>query len=96
MEYSVHPRPAVRADTLELSRLIEESVRSLQRATYTPRQVDLALAHVYRVDTRLVDDGTYLVAEAGTDIVGCGGWSRRANHYGGECLPIVRMMRRLG
>ncbi|WP_245262714.1 GNAT family N-acetyltransferase [Ensifer sp. BR816] len=39
------------------------------------------------LDTRLIDDGTYFVVEQDGAIAGCGGWSRRATLYGGDCSP---------
>jgi len=56
----------------------------LQHTTYTSRQIELALAHVYGVDTALVDDATYFVIEDAAQLVACGGWSRRATLYGGD------------
>ena len=83
-------RQAVTADVPILRELIDASVRGLQTRDYTPSQIESALATVYGVDTQLIADGTYLVAEAeaGPDtaplIVGCGGWSKRKTLYGGD------------
>jgi len=83
-------RQAVTADVPILRELIDASVRGLQTRDYTPSQIESALATVYGVDTQLIADGTYLVAEAeaGADtaplIVGCGGWSKRKTLYGGD------------
>jgi GNAT superfamily N-acetyltransferase len=57
-------RKAVMADVPLLRRLIEESVRELQAEDYTPAQREGALESVFGVDSRLIADGTYLVAEA--------------------------------
>ena len=77
-------RPAVPGDIPVLERLIDLSVRGLQADDYTPAQIDLALRTVYGVDTQLIADGTYFVAEDGGTIVGCGGWSKRKTLYGGD------------
>jgi GNAT superfamily N-acetyltransferase len=77
-------RPAVPGDIPVLERLIDLSVRGLQADDYTPAQIDLALRTVYGVDTQLIADGTYFVAEDGATIVGCGGWSKRKTLYGGD------------
>ena len=60
----IHIRPATIADVPRLGRLIEASVRDLQAGDYTPDQIEGALAVVYGVDTQLIVDGTYFVAEA--------------------------------
>jgi GNAT superfamily N-acetyltransferase len=88
-------RPAVFADVPVLRQLIDASVRGLQSHDYTPAQIESALASVYGVDTQLISDGTYFVAETSASakvqetaeallIVGCGGWSRRKTLYGGD------------
>jgi len=60
-------------------------VRGLQAGDYTPEQIDAALRKVFGVDSQLIADGTYLVAEtAGGEITGCGGWSKRKTLYGGD------------
>ncbi len=77
-------RPAVPADVPALRALIDASVRGLQAPDYTPAQIESALASVYGVDSRLIADGTYFVAQAGPVVVGCGGWSKRRTLYGGD------------
>lgn len=67
-----------------MTALIHASVRGLSRGFYTDEQVESAIRHVFGVDTVLVDDGTYFCVMAGETIVGCGGWSRRQTHYGGD------------
>jgi GNAT superfamily N-acetyltransferase len=77
-------RQAVAADVSTLRVLIDASVRGLQAADYTPTQIEGALQTVYGVDSQLIADGTYFVVEAGSAIVGCGGWSRRKTLFGGD------------
>lgn len=80
----MHVRPATPEDIPELRTLIDASVRGLQVADYTPAEIDRALATVYGVDTQLIADGTYWVAESDGQIVGCGGWSKRRTLFGGD------------
>jgi GNAT superfamily N-acetyltransferase len=82
---SITLRLAHPADIPTLRALIESSVLGLQANDYSPDQLKQALKTVYGVDTQLIVDGTYFVAETeeGT-IVGCGGWSRRKTLYGGD------------
>ena len=87
---TIHIRLAVSADIPVLRTLIDASVRGLQKGDYTPSQIESALATVYGVDTQLIADGTYFVAEDESDagapplIVGCGGWTKRKTLYGGD------------
>lgn len=67
-----------------LEQLIPRSARALQKATYTPAQIEAALGTVFVVDETLIADGTYFVAERERAIVGCGGWSRRRTLFGGD------------
>ncbi len=85
-------RPATEADIPELRKLIELSVRVLQRGDYSGEQIDAALGTALGVDTQLVADRTYYVAEgylASREkmIVACGGWSRRKTLYGSDHGP---------
>jgi GNAT superfamily N-acetyltransferase len=81
---NLHIRPATPADVPTLEELILASARELSAAFNTPAEVDAAVAHVFGVDTQLIADGTYFVAEVGGKIVGCGGWSRRETICGGD------------
>jgi YbgC/YbaW family acyl-CoA thioester hydrolase len=77
-------RKATLDDRGTLENLIARSARALTLGAYTPRQVETALRGAFGVDTQLISDGTYLVAEAEGRIVGCGGWSRRRTLFGGD------------
>jgi len=57
-------RKALPEDVPVLRRLIEASVRELQVQDYTPAQMEGALESVFGVDSQLIADGSYLVAEA--------------------------------
>ena len=87
---SISVRVAIPADIPRMRKVIEASVRGLQPGFYTEEQIDGALASVYGVDTQLIADGTYFIAEvlapdgAVEDVAGCGGWSKRKTLYGGD------------
>jgi GNAT superfamily N-acetyltransferase len=83
-------RPATPSDIPDLHILIELSVRHLQKDDYTPAQIDGALGHTLGLDTQLITDGTYFVAEPVEQpglIVGCGGWSNRRTLFGSDNGP---------
>lgn len=69
-----------------LNTMIPRSVRALSAGFYTPAQIDGGITEIFGVDTQLVADGTYYVAEGEEGILGCGGWSRRRTLYGGDQL----------
>jgi hypothetical protein len=60
---SVRIRVATTEDVPVLRELIEASVRELQAGDYTAAQMEGALRTVFGVDSQLIADGTYLVAE---------------------------------
>jgi GNAT superfamily N-acetyltransferase len=93
MQPNIQIRKAVAADIPKLRALIDASVRGLQAADYTPQQIEGALKSVFGVDSQLIADETYFIAEAKSEIinegaevvaVGCGGWSKRKTLFGGD------------
>lgn len=80
-------RMATLADRPVLERLIADSARGLSRGDYTSAQVEVALTGAFGVDSELIRDGTYFVAEVDREIVGCGGWSRRRTLFGSDARP---------
>ena len=78
--------PALRA-------LIEASVRGLQAGDYTVAQMDGALGTVLGLDTQLIRDRTYFLAETvdpdptRRNLAGCGGWSKRKTLFGADQAP---------
>jgi GNAT superfamily N-acetyltransferase len=99
MQADIRLRLAVPEDVPILRQLIDASVRRLQAQDYSPAQIEGALKTVFGVDSQLIADGTYIVAEAKSQaiagveeknllsrsmIVGCGGWSKRKTLYGSD------------
>ena len=72
------------ADIPAIREVIQASVRELQAGDYTSAQIEGALATVFTVDSRLIADGTYLLALDEDRVAGCGGWSYRKTLYGGD------------
>ena len=81
-------RLAQPGDVAVLNDMIRESARALSVGFYTPEQTEAAIRWVFGVDSVLVSDGTYFVAEWEGAIAGCGGWSRRRTLYGGDQRPV--------
>jgi GNAT superfamily N-acetyltransferase len=79
-------RLAVREDLPALAALMEEAIGELQRPYLDAAQIAASRA-IMGLDTQLVDDGTYFVVHLGGTLAGCGGWSRRATHYGSDATP---------
>lgn len=77
-------RKATLEDRSRIQQLIAASARGLSREHYDDTQIEAAIANMFGVDTDLIDDGTYFVAEIEGELVGCGGWSRRRTLFGGD------------
>ncbi|MDE2136143.1 MAG: GNAT family N-acetyltransferase [Gammaproteobacteria bacterium] len=82
-------RTATLADVPAIRALIRLSAHALSAGDYTSAQVEGALQGAFGVDTQLLKDGTYFLAqgEAHTEapvLAGCGGWSFRRTLFGGD------------
>jgi GNAT superfamily N-acetyltransferase len=77
-------RLATLHDIPQLNEMISLSVRGLSTGYYSPAQIESAVKYVFGIDTQLVIDGTYYIAEVDGVIAGCGGWSKRNTLYGGD------------
>lgn len=82
MRYEV--RKATLDDRQAITLLIAESARELSRQHYADEQIEAAISSVFGVDSDLIEDGTYFVAELEGRLIGCGGWSRRKTLFGGD------------
>jgi GNAT superfamily N-acetyltransferase len=87
-------RLATDEDIPSLDALIEASVRGLQADDYTPAQIEGALGTVLGLDTQLIRDRTYFVAETVVEdaeerkrLAACGGWSKRKTLFGADRGP---------
>jgi GNAT superfamily N-acetyltransferase len=99
-------RLATEEDIPALHALIEASVRGLcaspptmgprrwgaEAGDYTPAQIEGALGTVLGLDTQLIRDRTYYIAEildqnTGVRSAGCGGWSKRKTLFGADAGP---------
>jgi GNAT superfamily N-acetyltransferase len=62
---------------------MRRSVLEIFPAFYDERQTASSVRYIAHIDLQLIEDGTYLVHDAGGEIVACGGWSRRNKLYTG-------------
>jgi GNAT superfamily N-acetyltransferase len=92
-EQAFQLRLATEDDIPALHQLIEASVRGLQAGDYTPAQIDGALGSVLGLDTQLIADRTYFIAECCRQstttprLAACGGWSKRKTLFGADRGP---------
>lgn len=83
-ETTIRIRQATTADIPALQRLIDASVRALSSPYYDQEQIESSLINVFGVDSQIIQDETYFVAEIAGQIVGGGGWSKRKTLFGGD------------
>jgi GNAT superfamily N-acetyltransferase len=78
-------RLARTTDIPDLTALISLSARTLQLGIYSAAQIDGAFdSSVFGVDRQLIEDDTYFVVEDETQLLGCGGWSKRSSLFGSD------------
>lgn len=77
-------RNAKPSDIPALRELIELSGRVLSAGYYSPEQADAITRFVFGVDTQLIADQTYFAIDDMSNIVACGGWSKRRTLFGGD------------
>jgi GNAT superfamily N-acetyltransferase len=87
-------RTATLDDVEPMKALVARAIDTLQADFLSPAQI--ALSHRFMgLDTQLVRDGTYFIAEIGGVLAGCGGWSYRSTLYGGDASAVTRAPTRL-
>lgn len=83
MSDAVTLRLATPADAAAIDALMKESAAALFPQVYDEEQSRSGVRYIAMVDRMLLEDGTYFVLAADSEIVGCGGWSRRDKLYTG-------------
>jgi len=76
-------RLATTADLPVLRTVMDAAIAELQKGFLSEKQIESSRT-IMGLDTQLVEDGTYFVVEHDGEVVGCGGWSRRATLYGSD------------
>jgi len=86
--------PALRlaevGDRDAIDALMKASTWVLFPAFYSEQQTASSVVHIAHVDPALIDDRTYFVMDAGSEIVACGGWSRRDKLFSGTSDQVGR------
>ncbi|MEH3145583.1 MAG: GNAT family N-acetyltransferase [Methylobacterium frigidaeris] len=75
MSVSIAIRVAGPDDALAVERVLDDSYPALMAGAYDAALLARALPRITRANPALLRAGTYYLAEAGSDPVGCGGWS---------------------
>lgn len=94
MDLMLTERIAGLDDLPAIRTLMARAIDRLQSDFLSPEEVR-ASRLVMGLDTQLVRDGTYLLAETDRRLAGCGGWSFRATLFGGDDSVVAREPARL-
>jgi GNAT superfamily N-acetyltransferase len=76
-------RIATAADEPAMRDLMNRAIAELLKP-YLPPDAVTASFEIMGLDSQLIADGTYFAVTDNEQIVGCGGWSRRATLFGGD------------
>jgi GNAT superfamily N-acetyltransferase len=79
-------RTASVADIPAIVEVMAAAIRELQKPFLSADAIAGSL-EIMGLDTQLIADATYFVAEGDGGVVGCGGWSNRATLFGGDHAP---------
>lgn len=71
-------------DIKQIKELIKRSAIELSKGFYSEEEITALNNYVFGVDSTLIKDGTYYVAERNGVIIACGGWSKRRTIFGGD------------
>lgn len=76
-------RIATLTDINAIKSLMHLAITELQKDYLSEVQIEASFVAM-GLDTQLIEDGTYFCVWERDNLVGCGGWSRRATLYGGN------------
>jgi GNAT superfamily N-acetyltransferase len=76
-------RIAIAADEPVVREIMNRAIAELLKPCLPPDAV-AASFEIMGLDSQLIADGTYFAVTDNGDIIGCGGWSRRATLFGGD------------
>lgn len=85
----LRPRIARREDLAAITVLMDAAITELQMPFVDDAQIRSSRS-IMRLDTKLVDDGTYFVVEHDGVLAGCGGWSRRTTMWDQSPRGVTR------
>ena len=74
----IHVRTARPEDEAAIRKVLVASYPVLMRGSYEPELLERALPRMTRPNLRLLGSGSYFLAHASEEAVGCGGWSGNA------------------